>query len=84
MSNLNQTSTVLSNGTLQQNQPLENIRPKQAAKELGYSISWLYELVSRGVLPKPHQIYKGSRAVAFYRHELEAAKSAPFNLEGGQ
>ncbi len=64
------------------NTPLQNVRPKQAAEELGYSISWLYALIERGVLPKPHPIYPGNRAVAFYRHELEAAKAATSNMGG--
>jgi predicted DNA-binding transcriptional regulator AlpA len=62
----------VSSNTLLPQKPLINIRPQQAAKEIGYSISWLYELIKRGVLPKPHPIYPGSRAVAFYRHELDA------------
>lgn len=52
--------------------PLINVRLKQAAKELGYSISWIYVLIDKGIIPKPHPIYPGSRAVAFYRHELDA------------
>lgn len=64
------------------NAPLINVRPKQAAEELGYSVSWLYALIDRGILPKPHPIYPGSRAVAFYRHELEAAKAATSKMEG--
>lgn len=53
-------------------QPHINVRLGQAAKEIGISMSWLYVLIDRGILPKPHKIYPGSKAVALYRHELDA------------
>jgi len=72
---LDKGNTALSSGTMYQpqpNQPLINVRLKQAAKEMGYSISWLYVLVDKGVVPRPHSIYAGSRAKALFRHELDA------------
>ena len=51
---------------------IEFVPIRQAAKEWGKSVSWMYRMMDAGTLPKTVRV--GPNSVAFVRHELEAAK----------
>jgi predicted DNA-binding transcriptional regulator AlpA len=59
---------------------LEFVPLRQAAKEVGYSVSSYYRAVKDGRMPAPVEI--GPKRVAVPRHELEAAKRAILTAAG--
>lgn len=60
-----------------------NERVLSAFRRIGISTAWGYELIKRGVLPKPHKIIPNGRAVAFNRMDIDNYILSSRNVDGG-
>lgn len=56
---------------MEERSPTRIIRLKELTATVSLSSAWIYELMSRGLFPRNHKLYPGSRASGWFSDEID-------------